>query len=172
MPSQDLKEEKNKGNKLAQARLEKTVVNVGVGRLRQQAQFEEKILPEIEKELSLITGQKPSPRPAKKAISGFKTRIGDIIGLKITLRGKKMNDFVNRLINIIFPRVKDFKGIDQKNIDQKGNLNVGLKEQYVFPEISADKSKTAFGLQITFITTAKTREEAVKLYKALGFPLK
>ncbi len=122
--------------KFARRPLEKIVVNVGVGRARQNAQFEEKQLPEILKEIAEITGQKPAPRQAKKAVAGFKTREGDIVGLQVTLRGKRMEDFLTRLIRVVFPRVKDFRGIDPKNVDHAGNLNVGFREQYVFPEIN------------------------------------
>lgn len=155
-------------------RLEKAVVNIGVGRLRQStgAQFEEKILPEIMKELGLITGQKPAPRPAKLSIAGFKIRQGDIVGVKVTLRGRRLNDFSNRIINVVLPRVRDFKGLDQKAIDRNGNLSVGFKEQYVFPEISPDKSKISFGFEVTFVPRAKNREDAIMLYKSLGFRLK
>lgn len=153
-------------------KLEKIVVNVGVGRLSQQSNFQEKILPEITKELALITGQKPSPRGAKKSIAGFKTRTGDIVGLKVTLRGKRMNDFLKRLIEISMPRVKDFRGINLKNVDRSGNLNIGFKEQYIFPEIKAETSKVHFGLQVTLVPTLKDREKAIDFYRRLGVPLK
>lgn len=151
---------------------EKAVVNIGVGRMRQHAQFEEKILPEIIQELALITGQKPSPRPTKKAIAGFKTRTGDIVGLKVTLRRKRMAGFIKKIISIVLPRVRDFRGIPVKNIDSAGNLNIGLKEQYVFPEISPEKSRVNFGLEITIVPKIKIRENAVDLYKSSGFPIK
>ena len=151
---------------------EKVVVNVGIGRMRQQTQFEEKIMPEIMRELAIITGQKPSPRPTKKAIAGFKTRTGDIVGLKITLRRKRMAGFIKKIISIVLPRVRDFRGISVKNIDAAGNLNIGLKEQYVFPEISPEKSKVNFGLEITIVSKIKIREKAIELYKSSGFPLK
>ncbi len=152
--------------------LEKIVVGIGVGKLRNQAQFEEKILPEITKELALITGQKPAPRQAKKSIAGFKIREGDIVGLQITLRGRRMNDFLSRLIHVVFPRVKDFKGINLKNIDRVGNLNVGFREQFVFPEVSAETSRVSFGLQATFVPYIKKRDQAIELYRRLGLPLK
>lgn len=154
-------------------KFEKVVINVGVGRLRHNPHFDEKVMPEIIKELALITGQKASPRPAKIAIAGFKTREGDIIGLKITLRGHRMRDFLERLINIVFPRVRDFRGIDKKVIDQKGNLNLGFKDQLVFPEIIPDKSKVNFGLQVTIVPIPdKKRVDAIDLYKSINFPLK
>lgn len=152
--------------------IKKIVVNTGVGRLSQQPNFEEKILPEIIKELSLITGQKPSTSVAKKSIAGFKTRIGQIIGLKTTLRRRKMNDFMERLIKIVLPRVKDFRGVNLKNVDNGGNLTIGLKDQSAFPEINQEISKVDFGLEITIVSSVNKREEAIEFYRRLGFPLK
>jgi len=152
--------------------IEKIVVNVGLGKLRNQANFEDKLLKEVEKELALITGQKPAIRRAKKSIAGFKIRSGDIVGLQVTLRGKRLADFFVRLISIVLPRVKDFKGINLHQIDQNGNLNIGLKEQFVFPEIQADQSKVNFGLQITIVLKPEYRKKAVALYRDLGVPLK
>lgn len=152
--------------------LKKIVVNVGLGKLSGQAQYKDKILPEITKEVSIITGQKPAPRPAKKAIANFKTRIGDIIGLQVTLRGKRMEDFSKRLINFVFPRIKDFRGIDLKNIDERGNLNVGFKDQFVFSEINIEQSKVNFGLQITMVLSLDNRQNAIDFYRSIGIPLK
>ena len=152
--------------------IEKIVVNVGVGRLRQHGQFEEKILPEIIQELSLITGQKPITRPAKKAISAFKTRLGDVVGLKVTLRGKRMFDFFTRFVNVVLPRIKDFRGLNLKIIDTSGNLSVGIEDQLVFPEIDADKTKVDFGLEVTIVPKIKNRDKAIELYRQLGVPLK
>jgi len=159
-------------NELAIPRMEKIAMNVGVGRLSQQPNFEDKILPEISKNLSLITGQKPAVCRAKKSISGFKIRAGQIVGLKTTLRRHRMTDFLNKLIKVIFPRVRDFRGLDLKSIDKKGNLTVGLKEQTVFPEINPETSKIDFGMEISIVSNAKTRSEAIKLYRNLGIPLK
>lgn len=151
---------------------EKAVINVGIGRLRQQnANFDEKVLPEIMKEVALITGQHPATRPAKKSIAGFKMREGDILGVKVTLRGKRMSDFVNKVIKVVLPRVRDFGGLSKNSIDKQGNLNFGFKEQFVFPEISPETSKVNFGLQISIKTSAKTPEEAREFYKSYGFPL-
>jgi large subunit ribosomal protein L5 len=152
--------------------IEKIVVNAGLGRLSQQGQFEEKILPEVEKEFATITGQKASTRPAKKSIAGFKIRQGQVIGLKATLRHKRMEDFLKRMVNLALPRVKDFRGIDLNNIDESGNLNIGFKEQAVFPEIDSEKSKTSFGIQVTVVPREKNREAAIALYRRLGLPLK
>lgn len=152
--------------------VEKIVVNVGVGRASQQAQFEDKILPEIAKELAIITGQKASPRQAKKSIAGFKTRAGQIVGLAVTLRGARRDDFLHRLINLVLPRVKDFRGLAEKNVDANGNLNIGLKEQTVFPEIDVEKSKVTFGIQITVVPKKKQRSSAIDFYRRSGVPLK
>ena len=152
--------------------IEKIIVGSGIGKMRQQSQFEEKILPEIAKEMALITGQNPSFCPAKKSVAGFKIREGEIVGLKVTLRGKRMLDFLNRLINTALPRVKDFQGVDLKGVDEEGSLNIGLKEQYPFPEIEPEKSRTNFGLQITIVPRLRGRQEAIDLYKKLKIPLR
>lgn len=154
------------------SKIEKVVVNSGIGRLSAQANFKEKLLPEIMRDLAAITGQKPAVRGAKKSISNFKLRLGTPVGLKVTLRGKKMAEFLKRLTNVVFPRVRDFRGIDLKKIDQNGNLNIGLKEQLVFPEIKADVSGVSFGMEITIVPkVVKSREETIKLYRDLGVPL-
>lgn len=152
--------------------LEKIVVSIGVGKMRGATHFEDKILPEIEKELALLTGQKPARRKAKKAISNFKTRIGDVVGLQVTLRGKKMEDFFTRMNTIVFPRVKDFRGLDVKNIDANGNLNIGFKEQYVFPEIIIEQSNVSFGVQVTCVPRLQRRDAAIDFYRSAGVPLK
>jgi len=159
-------------NDLMVPRIEKVVVNVGVGRLSQQANFNDKILPETMNTLSIITGQKPKKAAAKKSIASFKIREGQTIGLKITLRGIRMYDFLDRLVKVVFPRVRDFRGIDLKNIDQGGNLSIGLREHLVFPEISPETSRVDFGLQIVIVSNAKKKEEAIELYRLLGIPLK
>ena len=167
-----MKEKFSYKNNLAVPKLEKIIVNAGVGRLSQQQNFEEKILPELMKELALITGQKPKTTAAKKSISGFKIRQGQIVGLKTTLRRKRMYDFLERLIYIYLPRVRDFKGIDIKNIDAKGNLTIGIKEQTIMPEINPETSKVDFGLEVTIVSNAGKREEVIELYRQLGIPLK
>ena len=154
------------------ASLEKIVINVGVGRFSTQNNFNEKILPEIMKDLAIITGQKAAARPAKQSIAGFKLRAGTIVGLKVTLRGKRMDDFLKRLNGIVFPRVRDFHGIDLKKIDKNGNLSVGVKEHVVFPEIKADATNVNFGVEITMVPKRiKNRQEAIELYRKLGVPL-
>lgn len=159
-------------NDLEIPRIKKIVVNVGVGRASQQANFEEKFLPELMKEVSLITGQKPAIAKAKKSIAGFKVRQGQIVGLKVTLRRRRMFDFLERLIKIVFPRLRDFRGITLTNVDSGGNLTIGLKEQTVFPEINPEVSKVDFGLEISIVSSAKNREEAIGFYRQLGLPLK
>jgi large subunit ribosomal protein L5 len=152
--------------------LEKIVVNVGTGRLSQTPHFKDKVLPEIINELAAITGQHGAVRQAKKSISNFKTRAGDPIGIQITLRGKRMEAFFQKLIHVIFPRVKDFRGIDEKSVDEMGNLNVGFRDQYVFPEIDMDRSSIGFGMQITIVPTVKNRVSAIEFYRSSKVPLK
>lgn len=158
-------------NIFAAPKLQKIVLNVGVGRLSQQPNFD-KLLPEIINDISLIAGQKPATAAAKKSIAGFKSREGQTVGLKATLRGSKMNDFLERMINIVFPRVKDFRGIDMKSVDKNGNLTIGIKEHAVFPEINFELLKVDFGVEVSIVSNAKTREEAIELYKLLGIPFK
>ncbi len=152
--------------------IERVVVNIGVGKKRDQQGFDEKILPEISKELALITGQRPSYRPARKSIAGFKIREGDVVGLKVTLRGQRMADFLTRVINVALPRVRDFRGIDLSNIDEMGNLNFGFRDQTVFPEVDMDTSNVSFGFQVTVVPKKRNRENAIDLYRTIGVPLK
>jgi len=153
--------------------LEKVVVNAGFGKLVAQSKDkEDKIIEQIVKDLAIITGQKPVLTKAKKSISGFKLRQGKIIGAKVTLRKKRMYEFLSRLINIALPRQRDFQGIDLKSIDQRGNLTLGIKESTVFPEVVLEKSPMTFGLEIAINVKAKNRQEAIELYSLMGFPLK
>lgn len=154
-------------NVMAIPKIEKVVVNCGVGRLREEKQREE-----VEKYLALITGQKIAPRPAKKAIAAFKTRKGLVIGYQVTLRGKRMYDFLSRLINVALPRMRDFQGIGEKSFDSRGNLTVGVKEHIVFPEMIGEDYRFLFGLEATVVTTAKRREEGIELLRLTGFPIK
>jgi len=162
-----LKEEFGYRNDLAVPRLEKVVVNTGFNPVVR----DEKTQEEMARHLSLITGQKPFPRPARKAIAGFKIRAGMTVGLAVTLRGDRMYDFLDRLIHIALPRTRDFRGLPEKNIDEKGNLNIGIKEQIVFPEISAESAKNIFSFGIAIKTTARNHKEGVALFRLLGFPL-
>ena len=152
--------------------LEKVVVNVGTGRFSALPNFEDKTLPEMIKELSMITGQKPAPRPALKSIAGFKLRMGTVVGLKTTLRKKRMNEFIKKLLNVALPRVRDFRGIKTEAIDANGNLTIGLKEHLVFPEVVPELSKVNFGMEITFVPKVQNKEKAVELYKELRIPFK
>jgi len=154
-------------NVWAVPRLTKAVINVGVGRISK----EEKLLETIEHDLATITGQKPLPTFAKKSIASFKLREGSKIGYKITLRGKKMYDFIDRLISIALPRTRDFRGISDKSFDAKNTLNLGITEQSIFPEIHYESLKDIFGLQVAIVTNSKQRPETVELFKLLGFPL-
>ncbi len=152
--------------------LEKIVVNAGIGRLSQQPNFEEKALKQIARDISLIAGQMPQTRKAKKSISGFKIREGQIVGMKVTLRRRKMVDFFERLITIVLPRVRDFRGIDPNLIDDVGTLNIGFQEQMVFPEINPEESPVVFPLGINIVPKRKNKEKAIKEYRRLGVPLK
>ncbi len=155
------------------AGIEKIVVNTGVGRLAtSNAHFEEKMLPAIIAEFKLITGQQPAIRKAPISIAGFKLRQGTIVGMNATLRGKRMKDFLERLTKIVLPRVRDFRGVDPKNVDQNGNLTIGIKEHVAFPEIVPENSKFDFGLQATMVPMMRGRERAIALYKSLGIPFK
>jgi len=148
-------------------RLSKVTVNVGVGRIAK----EEAKINHIIEDLKKITGQKPAVRKARKSIAGFKLREGMDIGLVVTLRGRRMYDFIDKLINIALPRSRDFYGIKLSAVDQNGNLNVGIKEQSIFPEISYESIKDIFGFQVTITTTAKNRADGLALFRAVGFPL-
>jgi large subunit ribosomal protein L5 len=161
-------------NEMAVPKIEKVVVNTGFGRLISGKSGDEakKIYQGILDDLSLICGQRPQIRVAKKSISGFKLRQGQPVGAKVTLRGKRMYDFLERLIHIGLPRSRDFKGIEKESFDQKGNLTIGIKEQIVFPEIMPEKAKTIFGFEITVVTTAKRRQESIEFLRLLGFPIK
>lgn len=147
-------------------RLEKIVVNMGIG----EAVNNTKLIETALKELALITGQQPLPREARKSEAGFKLRAGQKIGVSVTLRKERMFEFLDRLINIALPRVRDFEGVSKKAFDGRGNYTLGIKEQIVFPEIEIDKVDKVLGLGITIVTSAKTDEEGRALLKAFGMP--
>jgi len=163
-----LKEQFGYKNVMQVPRLEKIVINMGVG----QAVQDPKILEEAVKDLETITGQKPSIRTAKKSISNFKLREGMKIGAKVTLRRERMYEFLDRLITIALPRVRDFRGVPDKSFDGRGNYTLGIKEQIIFPEINVDKVNKILGMDITFVTTAKTDKEAYELLSAFGMPFR
>jgi len=154
-------------NVMAVPRIAKVVVASGVGRIRDAKELEV-----VAKVLALITGQKPAPRTAKKAIAAFKTRQGLVVGFQVTLRGRRMWDFLTRLINITIPRQRDFRGIEHKSFDERGNLTIGFKEHIVFPEMIGEDVRSVLGLEVTIRTTAPGREEGITLLKTLGFPVK
>ncbi|MBI5808733.1 MAG: 50S ribosomal protein L5 [Ignavibacteriales bacterium] len=149
-------------------RISKIVINMGVG----QATQDPKILEEAVKDLETITGQKASIRTAKKAISNFKLREGMKIGAKVTLRRERMYEFLDRFLTIALPRVRDFRGVSDKSFDGRGNYTLGLKEQIIFPEINTDKVTRVLGMDITFVTTAKSDKEAYELLSAFGMPFR
>ncbi|OGN03890.1 MAG: 50S ribosomal protein L5 [Candidatus Yanofskybacteria bacterium RIFCSPHIGHO2_01_FULL_44_17] len=151
-------------------KIEKVVVNVGYG--RKAIAKDTKAIERIEQDLNKITGQKPSVRKAKKSISGFKLREGLEVGFAVTLRGRRMYDFIDRLISIALPRSRDFHGLDNNSFDKRGSLNIGIKEQTIFPEVSYESMKDIFSLQITITTSAKRKEEGAELLSLVGFPIK
>ena len=147
-------------------KLEKIVINVGAGEARDNA----KVIDAIVADLAAITGQKPMVCKARKSVANFKLREGMNIGVKVTLRGEKMYEFLDRLFNIALPRVRDFRGINPNSFDGRGNYNMGLKEQLIFPEIDYDKIDKVRGMDICFVTTANTDEEARELLTLMGAP--
>ena len=147
-------------------KLDKVVINVGAGEAKDNA----KVIDAIMTDLAAITGQKPVVCRAKKSVANFKLREGMPIGVKVTLRGERMYEFVNKLFNVAFPRVRDFRGISANSFDGKGNYSTGIKEQLIFPEIEYDKIDKVRGMDINFITTANTDEEASELLSLLGAP--
>jgi len=155
-------------SQLSVARVQKVVVNAGIGKFLKEEQRVE----EIVRSMTEITGQKPILTKAKKAIAGFKIREGLAVGVCVTLRGQRMWDFLDRLVKTAFPRIRDFQGISPSSVDANGHLNVGIREHSVFPEIIPEKVQTSFGLQVSVVTSAKTREEGLLLAKSLGFPLR
>jgi len=148
--------------------LERIVVNMGVGEATQNS----KLIDAAVNDMKIITGQQPVVTKAKKSEAGFKLREGMPIGVRVTLRKEKMYEFLDRLINISLPRVRDFEGISDKAFDGRGNYSLGIREQMVFPEIEFDKVEKTFGMSITFVSSAKTDEEGKALLEAFGMPFK
>lgn len=149
-------------------KLDKIVINVGAGEARENS----KVIDAIVRDLGIITGQKAHICRAKKSVANFKLREGMPIGAKVTLRGERMYEFLDRLFNVALPRVRDFRGINANGFDGRGNYNMGLKEQLIFPEIEYDKIDKVRGMDICFVTTAKTDEEGYALLKEFGLPFK
>ncbi|MDG5768311.1 50S ribosomal protein L5 [Balneolales bacterium ANBcel1] len=153
-------------NRMAVPKLTKIVVNVGVG----EAVADKKVLDDVVKNIAAITGQQPVVTKAKKSISNFKLREGMPIGCKVTLRGKIMYEFLDRLINLALPRTRDFQGVSDKGFDGRGNYTMGIKEHSVFPEINTDNLERIHGMDIAFVTTADNDEQAYQLLKQFGMP--
>ena len=164
-----LKGEFHYKNPLAAPRLVKVAVSSGTGKTSQK---DKKRNDFIADRLAKITGQKPAPRGAKKAIAAFKTREGDTIGFVVTLRGKRMYGFLDKMINVALPRTRDFRGLSPKAVDEVGNMTIGMKEHSVFPETGDEELKNVFGLAVTVVTTAKNKKEAKAFFEHLGFPFK
>lgn len=158
----------NYSSKMQAPKVEKIVLNIGVG----DAVSNSKLLDDAVAELTLITGQKPVTTKAKKSIAGFKLREGMPIGCKVTLRGERMYEFLDKLVNISLPRVRDFRGVSSNAFDGRGNYTLGIKEQLIFPEINFDKVNKLRGMDIVFVTTAKSDEEGRELLAQLGMPFK
>lgn len=149
-------------------KLEKIVINMGV----KEAVQDIKVLDSLIEEIGLITGQKPVITRAKKAISNFKIREGYPVGLKVTLRKKRMYEFFDRLVNVAMPRIRDFRGVSDKSFDTQGNYSIGLTEQIIFPEVEYDKVKKIQGMDITFVTSGSNKEETKKLLEYMGMPFR
>ncbi|MFH1827280.1 MAG: 50S ribosomal protein L5 [bacterium] len=161
-----LQDELGSDNLMAVPSVKKIVVNVGAG----EAVTSKTVLGKIQEQIATISGQKPIITKARKSVSAFKIRRGLSIGVKVTLRGKNMYSFLEKVIKIILPRIRDFRGVSEKNVDNHGNLNLGFTEQTIFPEIDYDKIDKIRGLQITIVTDAKSKDKGLKLFKILGIP--
>jgi len=162
-----LKETFSYKNVMQTPRIEKVVVSTGIGKIEDKSK-----IALIENRLAQITGQKPSPRPAKQSIASFKLREGDIVGYQVTLRGARMNDFLDKLIHVALPQTRDFRGLKATAIDEMGNITLGIKEHTIFPETVDEELKDVFSLAITIVTSAKTEAEAEALLRYIGLPLK
>lgn len=162
-----MKEKFNYRNDMAVPKILKMTLNSGVGKFKQ----DQKMIDEIAKDLTQIAGQKAVFTKAKKAIASFKTRQGQVIGVKVTLRGCRMYDFLDRLISLALPRTRDFRGISLKAVDSNGNLSIGIKEQIIFPEISHENVKAIFGFEVCITSSAANMIEGIELFKLLGFPI-
>ena len=164
----NLMEKFNYSSVMQAPKLDKIVVNIGVG----EASHDSKFIEAAAKDLEVITGQKPIITKAKKSIAGFKLREGQAIGVKVTLRGEAMYNFMEKLVKVALPRVRDFRGISSKAFDGFGNYTLGIKEQLIFPEIDYDNILKLRGMDIVFVTTAKTNEEAFELLSGFGMPFR
>ena len=163
-----LKKELGVSNSMSVPKIEKITINMGLG----SALGDKKVLESALEELGLISSQKPVTCLARKSVASFKLREGNAIGCKVTLRKERMYEFLDRLVNVAIPRIRDFRGLNDKSFDGRGNYNLGLKEQLMFPEISYDEVNQLHGFDISIVTTAKTDEEAFALLKGFGMPFK
>lgn len=163
-----MKEKFGLKNNFSVPRIEKLILNCGIGKIAKEADKVE----EVFRSMLEISGQRPVKAKTIKAIAGFKVRENTDVGVKVTLRGKKMWDFIDRLVNSALPRTRDFQGIEEGSVDQSGNLNLGIKEHTIFPEIVQEKVKHTFSFQVNIVTSAKNKEEGKELFKMLGFPIK
>ena len=153
-------------NSMQVPKITKVVVNIGMGEMANEKDLIEK----VRDELAIITGQRPVLRKARKSISNFKIRMGSPVGYKVTLRGKMMYEFLDRLINFAIPRIRDFRGLSRTAFDERGNYSIGIKEQTIFPELDLDKIPRSHGMDICIVTSAKNKEEALPLLEAFGVP--
>lgn len=169
--TQSLSEKSGYKNPMKIPRLEKIVLNIGLGKMSDGGK-ENKIIEDAVKEISIISGQRPVVTRAKKSIAGFKLREGLPIGCMVTLRGGKMYEFFDRLVNLTLPRVRDFRGVSPQGFDGSGNYTLGLREHTIFPEVEYGKVERVKGMNITIVTTAKTDEESKELLKSLGMPFR
>ncbi|MDF1497810.1 MAG: 50S ribosomal protein L5 [Patescibacteria group bacterium] len=163
-----MKEDFGYKNIMAVPKIEKVIINVGLGKIIRDNKDE---LNKISKEIENIAGQKPVVTKAKKAISNFKTRIGMPVGLMVTLRGTRMYEFLDRMTNIAIPQIRDFRGLNKKSFDGNGNYSIGIKEHIIFPEVNKENIGTIFSIEVNITTTAKTDKEAYKLLKDIGLPI-
>ena len=161
-----LKERLSISNSMAVPRITKVVLNVGVGKFTKDSNY----IAMVENNLTKISGQKPVKTKARLSISNFKLREGMIVGLMVTLRGKRMYDFLEKLLRVTFPRVRDFRGIARSGFDRQGNFSIGFKEQIAFPELTGEEIEKTHGLEITVVTNAKNEEQARALLEEFGFP--
>jgi large subunit ribosomal protein L5 len=162
-----LKEKFGYKNVMQAPRLSKLVISTGTGSIKDKKKVEL-----IADRLAKITGQRPAPRSSKKSVASFKVRQGDLVGYQITLRGKRMCDFIDKLVHIALPRTKDFRGITKFAVDEMGNYTLGIKEHTIFPETADEDLKDVFGFGMTIVTTSKSKEETIAFMEYLGFPFK
>ncbi|MGM0439233.1 MAG: 50S ribosomal protein L5 [Patescibacteria group bacterium] len=170
----EMVEEFDYDSTMAVPRLEKVSINVGIGeRVKDKSSDKQKeIIDYFVRDIGLIAGQKPVVTKAKKSIAGFNIRKGDPVGVKVTLRDEKMNNFVEKMVNLVFPGLRDFRGLNPDSVDDSGNLTIGVEEHISFPEIPADDRDDIFSLQVTITNTAENKEEGLALFQKLDFPFK